>query len=171
MNTESVINFAGMNKHFGTAPDAADPALNHPFVKELILQLRAQDSHGVWDQKNDCDLIAPYVITREQRRKMPIIADPDERTLFRIELFYTAVGMSIEKHCGILAMPMMKMHHEGFGRLVLIAGRLVLVSRILRDAHRFGFETLEKLAEEGAKLVAAGVEMINAYPAVAEYND
>lgn len=171
MNTESAINFAGLNKHFGTAPDTNDPALQHPFVKELIMQLRAQDTHGVWDKKPDADLLAPYIITKEQRRKMPIIADPDERTLFRVELFYTAIGMLIEKRCGVLAMPMMKMHHEGFGRLVLIAGRLVLISRILRDVHRFGFESLEKLAAEGEKLTESGVEMIRAFPSVVEYNN
>jgi probable nitrogen fixation protein len=61
----------------------------------------------------------------------------------------------------------MKMHHEGFGRMVLIAGRLVVVSKQLRDVHRFGFDSLAKLAEEGDKLVAAGIETIRKYPEVA----
>jgi probable nitrogen fixation protein len=66
--------------------------------------------------------------------------------------------------------PMMKMHHEGFGRMVLIAGRLIVVNKQLRDVHRFGFPSLEKLAEEGEKLVASGVEMINRYAEVARYS-
>ena len=66
--------------------------------------------------------------------------------------------------------PMMKMSHEGFGRMVLIAGRLVVVNKQLRDVHRFGFPTMEKLAEEGEKLVNAGVEMITRYPDVANYS-
>jgi hypothetical protein len=37
----------------------------------------------------------------------------------------------------------------------------------LRDVHRFGFETLEKLSQEGAKLVDAAIEMIEKYPEVA----
>jgi probable nitrogen fixation protein len=56
------------------------------------------------------------------------------------------------------------MHHEGFGRLVLIARRLVVVNKHLRDVHRFGFESLARLEEEGGKLVDAGVEMIRKYP-------
>ena len=64
---------------------------------------------------------------------------------------------------------MMKMHHEGFGRLVLIAGRLVVVNKQLRDVHRFGFESLERLAEEGDKFVAQGIDMIETYPDVARY--
>jgi probable nitrogen fixation protein len=65
--------------------------------------------------------------------------------------------------------PMMKMHHEGFGRMILTAGRLVVVNKQLRDVHRFGFDNMGKLASEGEKLIAAGVEMIQKYPEVANY--
>lgn len=140
-----------------------------PFVQELVKQWRAQDTHGMWDGKDDEQLLAPYIITREQRRQMPIIGDPDPEILWRLELFYNAVGLSVERRTGIVATPMMKMHHEGFGRLVLIAGRLIVVNKHLRDVHRFGFESLDQLAAEGEKLVADGVAMIEAYPEVVNY--
>ena len=63
---------------------------------------------------------------------------------------------------------MMKMSHEGFGRVLLTMGKLVVLSKHLRDVHRFGFETLEKLAAEGDKHVAAALEAINTYPEVAK---
>lgn len=150
--------------------EAGRSALSSPFIQELVKQWRAQDLHGAWDKKRDEELLAPYIVTREQRRSMPIIADPDERMLHRIELFHNAVGMAIERRTGIPATPMIKMHHEGFGRLVLIAGRLIVVSRILRDVHRFGFESMEKMAAEGEKLVDAGVAMVNSFPDVVNYN-
>jgi probable nitrogen fixation protein len=59
------------------------------------------------------------------------------------------------------------MHHEGFGRVILTAGRLVVVSKVHRDLHRFGFDSLSVLAAEGAKQVAAGAEMIQKYSEVA----
>jgi probable nitrogen fixation protein len=139
------------------------------FVKELIKQWRAQDAHGAWDGKRDADLLAPYIITKEQRRELPIMGDPDPETLWRLELFYNAVGLAIERVTGVMVAPMMKMHHEGFGRLVLIAGRLIVINKHLRDVHRFGFESLAKLAAEGEKQVAAGTEMIQKYPEVAKY--
>ena len=148
---------------------ATAPAVESVFVKELIKQWRAQDAHGSWDGKSDLDLIEPYIITREMRREMPIMGDPDPDTLWRLELFYNAVGLAIERATGIMVQPMMKMHHEGFGRMVLIAGRLIVVNKNLRDVHRFGFDSLEKLAEEGAKLVTAGTEMIERFPEVARY--
>jgi probable nitrogen fixation protein len=84
-------------------------------------------------------------------------------------IFFNAVCLSIERAAGVMISPMLKMSHEGFGRMVLIGGRLIVVNKQLRDVHRFGFDTLEKLAEEGAKHVKAGIEMIEKYPDVANY--
>jgi probable nitrogen fixation protein len=147
----------------------AGTALEAPFVQELIKQWRAQDTHGMWDGKNDEQLLAPYVVTREERRQMPIIGDPDPELLWRLELFYNAVGLAIERRTSIVATPMMKMHHEGFGRMILMAGRLIVVNKHLRDVHRFGFESLDKLAAEGEKLVTDGIAMIEAFPDVVNY--
>lgn len=146
----------------------ADP-MDSLFIRELIKQWRAQDAHGAWDGKTDLYLLAPYIVTKQQRRELPIIGDPDPDTLWRLELFYNAIGLSIERATGIMVAPMMKMHHEGFGRMILIAGRLIVINKQLRDVHRFGFESLERLAEEGGKLVAQGIAMTAKYPDVARY--
>jgi probable nitrogen fixation protein len=143
--------------------------MEEPFVKELIRQWRAQDAYGAWDGKTDGDLLEPYILDKEKRREMPIIGDPDPETLWRLELFYNAVGLVIERETEIMVSPMMKIHHEGFGRLVLTAGRLIVINKQLRDVHRFGFDSLEKLAQEGDKLVASAVEMIRKFPEVANY--
>lgn len=147
---------------------APDP-IESPFIRELIKQWRAQDTHGAWDGKSNLQLLDPYILDKERRKQIPLMGDPDPETLWRLELFYNAVGLSIERATGIMVSPMMKMHHEGFGRMILTAGRLIVVNKQLRDVHRFGFDSLAKLAEEGGKLVAAGVEMINKYPEVAKY--
>jgi len=151
------------------APATAPAAIESLFIKELIKQWRAQDTHGSWEGKSDLKLLEPYIITKEQRREMPIIGDPDPEVLWRLELFFNAVGLAIERSTGVMVSPMMKMSHEGFGRQVLIAGRLIVVNKQLRDVHRFGFETLEKLAAEGEKYVAAGIDMVTQYKDVANY--
>lgn len=152
-----------------TATLSAADGIEAPFIQELIKQWRAQDAHGAWDRKSDRQLLDDYILDKERRRQMPIMGDPDPETLWRLELFYNAVGLLIERHTGVMVTPMMKMHHEGFGRMVLIAGRLIVVNKQLRDVHRFGFDNLGKLATEGDKLVAAATEMINRFPEVAHY--
>ena len=139
------------------------------FFRELVKQWRAQDSYGTWEKKSDMELLAPYVLDKEQRRAIPIIGDPDPEILWRVELFYNAVGLATERASGVMVSPMMKMSHEGFGRMVLIAGRLIVVNKQLRDVHRFGFPSMEKLAEEGDKLVAGALEMIEKFPEVARF--
>lgn len=145
---------------------ATDPA-ESIFIRELIKQWRAQDLHGAWDSKSDLDLLAPYILDREARRQIPLVGDPDPEILWRLELFYNAVGLAIERQTGVMVSPMMKMHHEGFGRMILTAGRLVVITKHLRDVHRFGFDSLTKLAAEGEKLIAAGIDMITRFPEVA----
>lgn len=139
-----------------------------PFLSELLSQMRAQDSYGHWDGKDDAEILAPFVIDKEARRAMPIIDDPDPDVLWRIELFYNAAGLAIERATGVIAAPMVKLHHEGFGRAVLISGRLVVFSKHHRDAHRFGFDTLGKLAEAGDRIVADAIALIDKHRDVAE---
>ncbi len=153
------------------APEAGsdEALLQDPFIRELIKQLRAQDTHGTWEGKSDAKLLEPFIVTAEQRRAMPIMGDPDPDTLWRLDLFHKAVGLAIERATGCMGAPMTKMSHEGFGRTVLTTGRLIVVNRYLRDVHRFGFASLAKLAEAGNKLVNEGVQMIEQYKEVATY--
>jgi probable nitrogen fixation protein len=140
-----------------------------PFLRQLVKVWRAQDTHGAWESKSDAQLLSEYIVTKEQRKAIPIIADPDPETIWRLELFYNAVGLSIEQASRVMVTPMLKMSHEGFGRIVLIGGRLIVVNKQLRDVHRFGFETFAKLAEEGEKQVKAGLDMIEQFPEAAKY--
>ncbi|WP_273120416.1 NifX-associated nitrogen fixation protein [Ferrovum myxofaciens] len=144
-------------------------AMESMFIKELVKQWRAQDSYGTWEKKSDEVLLDPYILDKEKRKTIPLMGDPDPETIWRLELFYNAIGMAIEQQTKVMVSPMMKMHHEGFGRMVLIAGRLIVVNKQLRDVHRFGFPSMEKLAEEGEKLVEAGVAMISQFPEVAKF--
>ena len=149
---------------------AADEAwLQDDFVRELVKQIRAQDTHGAWEGKSDARLLEPFIVTPEQRRALPIMGDPDPDTLWRLDLFHNAVGLSIERATKCMVSPMTKVSHEGFGRAVLTAGRLIVVNRYLRDVHRFGFASLAKLAEAGHKLVKEGTDLIEKYPEVAHY--
>ena len=139
-----------------------------PFVRTLVRVVRAEDTFGVWERKSDAEILADFIVTKEQRRQIPIIGDPDPDVLGRVEKFYIAVGLDIERATGRMASPMMKMSHEGFGRVILSVGRLVVISKSLRDVHRFGFESFDKLAEAGEKLVDDAKKWIDAYPAVAD---
>jgi probable nitrogen fixation protein len=138
-----------------------------PFLRQLAAVVRAEDSYGQWDGKSDAELLSEFVLTPDERRAIPIMGDPDPDVMWRLGKFYDAVGLMIEKETGCMASQMQKMSHEGFGRVVLIAGRLVVVSKHLRDVHRFGFPSWEKLGEAGERLVADAAAVIAAHPEAA----
>lgn len=138
-----------------------------PFLTALVSLLRAEDRYGVWENKPDEALLRPYVLTREDRKAIPIIGNPDPDTVERMELFYKTVLLQVDRAAGVMPTLMLKMSHEGFGRIALFAGRLVVIDRHVRDVHRFGFPSRAKLAEDGDKYVAEALKLIETYPEVA----
>ena len=144
-----------------------ETALAHPFVKCLAGLVRAEDRFGIWDKKPDAEMLADFIISKEKRKTIPILGDPDPDVLSRLEWFYAAVALQVEQRTGIMASPIMKMSHEGFGRMLVTAGRLVILNRYLRDVHRFGFASLSKMKDEADKILSVALERIGEYPAVA----
>jgi len=141
-----------------------------PFLRELVAQIRAHDMYGLWDGKPDSALLAPFVVDRERARAIPLIGDPDSQTLARVTQFYSAAALLIEKSSGILASPVLQISAEGFGRIVLICGRLVVVSKTVREVHRFGVASLSKLEADGEALVAEAMHCIEQFPDAAKAN-
>lgn len=140
-----------------------------PFLVELVRQLRAQDAYGHWAGKSDAEVLAPYVIDKAARKLMPIIDDPDPDVLWRLELFYNAVGIAVERQTGTVVSPVVNINHEGFGRVILTAGRLIVGNKYHRDVHRFGFDSLEALAAQGDKLVGEARALMQRFPDVVDY--
>ena len=144
----------------------ADP-LQRPFVKALVALVRAEDRYGAWEQRSDVELLGPFVVSREARKTIPIVGDPSAEVLARVEQFYKAVCTRIEQRSTLMASPVLALNHEGFGRLVVVVGKLVAFARTLRDVHRFGFEDLSTLEAEGEEFVEQAVQTIDAYAEVA----
>ncbi len=145
-----------------------DPNLETGFAVEMVRQMRAIDTYGTYDEWAIAKILAPFVLTREMRREIPVIGDPDEITLSRVKAFYNAIATMIEKECGIMAVPMINITHEGFGRVIITVGKLVVLDRTLRDVHRFGFPTLAKMKEDADKLLSGAVALVEKYDEVAK---
>ncbi|WP_027854800.1 NifX-associated nitrogen fixation protein [Marinobacterium litorale] len=139
-----------------------------PFVKQIVVQLRAMDSYGTYDTWSDEKVLDPMILTKERRREIPVVGDPDEVVVARVKAYYNAIAVRIEQECGLMAVPMMNLSHEGFGRALVMVGKLVVVDKALRDVHRFGFDSLEKLDAEGEKMVARATATIEKFRAAAE---
>jgi probable nitrogen fixation protein len=133
----------------------------------MVRQMRAIDSYGTFDTWSPEQILAPFILTKEQKREIPVIGDPDEIVLSRVKAFYNAIAALIEKECGLMAVPNINLTHEGFGRGLITVGKLVVMDRTLRDVHRFSFPTLSKMKDEADKLLSVALEIVGEYPKVA----
>lgn len=150
-----------------TTLESPDPLFETDFIREMLRQMRALDTYGVYDKKTPAELLAPFVLTKERKAQIPLVGDPDDMTLARIKAFYNAIAILIEKECGKMAVPLVHLSHEGFGRVLVTVGKLVALDRTLRDAHRFGFESLSKMKTEADKLLALAIEIVGQHAEVA----
>ena len=145
-----------------------NPMQTNPFIHQMIIQLRAVDTYGTYDTWNDEKVISPIILSKEKKREIPVVGDPDETVISRLKAYYNALATSIEKETGLMAVPVVNLTHEGFGRAFIVVGKLIVLDKTLRDVHRFGFSSLEKLTEDSNKLISKAVKMIEQYRAVAE---
>ena len=152
-----------------TAPvvQESDPILGTDFIREMVRQMRALDTYGVYNGQSPEKILDPFVLTRARRQEIPLVGDPDEETLARVKALYNAIAVLIEKECRLLAVPLIHLTHEGFGRALITVGKLVVMDKTLRDVHRFGFESLSKMKDEADKYLSVALERIGQYPQVA----
>ncbi len=144
-----------------------DPVLETDFAKEMVRQMRAVDTYGTYDNWPVSKILEPFVLTKEKKKEIPVVGDPDEIVMSRVKAFYNAISAMIEKECGLMAVPMMNLTHEGFGRSIITVGKLVVMDKTLRDVHRFGYPSLSKMKDEADKLLSVALEIIGQHPKVA----
>ncbi|BBL72057.1 NifX-associated nitrogen fixation protein [Methylogaea oryzae] len=146
---------------------ADDTELQSDIVAELVKQMRALDTYDTQKDWPDAQVIDPYVLTKERKQAIPIVGDPDEITMARVKAYYNALATLIEKRSGLMAVPVINLTHEGFGRAFIIVGKLIVADKTLRDVHRFGFASLAKLNEEAGKVLEKAQGLIGQFPEVA----
>ena len=144
-----------------------DPIMDSDFIKEMVRQMRAIDTYGTYDDWTIAKIMTPFVLTKEMKRDIPVIGDPDEIVMARVKAFYNAISSLIEKECRLMAVPMINLSHEGFGRVIITVGKLVVLDKTLRDVHRFGFPSLSKMKDEADKLLSVALEIIGKHSHVA----
>jgi len=134
------------------------------FIDTLIGQVRALDQFGTWANREDEEILKEkYVKSKEDLKNIPVIADIDEMQIQDIRLVYQAIALAFEKETGIMCSVVMEMSHEGFGRAVVIADKIVIVNKFFKDAHRFSFRTYEDLVKEGDKLLENAIKIYEEY--------
>ncbi|MGZ8928159.1 MAG: NifX-associated nitrogen fixation protein [Methylobacter sp.] len=144
-----------------------DSNLDADIVKDMVKQLRAIDTYDTYEGWSEAKIIDPLVLTRERKKNIPVVGDPDEITIARLKAYYNSLATLIEKKSGLMAAPIVHLSHEGFGRALIMVGKLIVVDKILRDTHRFGFSSLEDLRDKSDLIIEKALGLIEKYHAAA----
>ena len=147
--------------------DINDPILTSDFMLEMVKQMHAIDTYDTFEGMSNGEVLDPYVLTKERRKEIPVIGDPDEIVIARMKAYYNAISTLIEKECGLMAVPLLNLSYEGFGRVIITVGKLVVHDRSLRDVHRFGFKSLSHMKDEADKVLSIALELVGSYDKVA----
>ncbi len=146
------------------APAApSTPAAASEAIQTLALQIRIHDAFGTYQRWSNELLLKPYVLTREKKRSISLEGPVEPATIGRLQAFFRSVAYRIEMATGVMARLVLDLNDEGFGYALVVAGKLVVVNRSLRDAHRFGFASLEDLQAESDKLTAQGIATVERF--------
>lgn len=134
------------------------------FIETLTSQIRALDQFGTWAKKSDEEILSEkYVKTKEQLKNVPIIADIDEMQIKDIRLIFQSIALAFELKTSVMCSVVMEMSHEGFGRAVVLAEKIVVTNKFFKDAHRYSFRTYEDLIKEGGNMLKDALEIYETY--------
>ena len=134
------------------------------FIETLISQTRALDQFGTWAKKSDEEILSEkYVKSKEDMKNIPIIADIDEMQIQDIRLIFQSIALAFELKTGIMCSVVMEMSHEGFGRAVVLAEKIVVTNKFFKDAHRYSFRSYDALVSEGGKMLKDAIEIYQTY--------
>ena len=158
-----------------TAATSAPPQL---FLRDLVALLRAGDPYGRLDDVEPERLLRTFLTA--PTTAATVLAEPGEGSgacavdavsIERLRCFHQAVAAGVERSGHVLTAVAVDVNGEGFGRVLVIAGRLVLLAESQRDAGNFGFPSLAALAAAGERLVARALAALDRYPEVAGADD
>jgi len=134
------------------------------FIETLISQTRAMDQFGTWAKKSDEELLSEkYVKSKDDLKNIPIIADIDEMQIKDIRLIFQSIALGFELKTGVMCSVVMEMSHEGFGRAVVLAEKIVITNKFFKDAHRYSFRTYDALVSEGGKMLKDAIDIYNSF--------
>lgn len=136
------------------------------FLTDLAALVRADDPYGRFDRFTDEQLLKPFVVSGGIDLDEPTCT-LDPAVVANIRRFHQAVARGAERATGVMTSVTVDLDHEGFGTVLVTAGRLIALHVPMRDAGGFGFPSQSTLIARGEALAAQAAAVIDKYPEVA----
>ena len=132
-----------------TAPvvQESDPILGTDFIREMVRQMRALDTYGVYNGQSPEKILDPFVLTRARRQEIPLVGDPDEEIRKKaMQIAEKSIELAVDLGVRTVMIPGYDIY---FGESTIETKKYFLenVKKIAEIAERegilVGFETME----------------------------
>jgi probable nitrogen fixation protein len=79
-----------------------NPIFEADFIREMVRQMRAVDTYGIYNGWSAEKILDPFVLTKEKKAEIPLVGAPDEETISHVKCLYNAISVLIEKECKLI---------------------------------------------------------------------
>jgi probable nitrogen fixation protein len=135
----------------------------HPFLQELIKQIRDSDAVEDYCKWSDEFLINQLILSSNQRVVSPkkIISAPLNQVL--TSAFYKAIGATIERQTGHPTNTFINLRDRELSSAVICCGGVLVLSSLMWGYLSFGFLSLQQLIELAETNIADAVTKASQY--------
>lgn len=138
-------------------------------LKEVVNQVRNYDFYGAWAKKSDENILEQLFLSKpEKKSSVSLIGhcEVDPKAILKIHAYFKAIGVVLEKLSGLLTSVVINIDEEGNGIILIYAGRLILLNKVIRDANRFHFKSLEDMVSKAQRIIESSLELVDRYEQV-----
>ncbi|MEO1669213.1 MAG: DUF269 domain-containing protein [Cyanobacteria bacterium J06631_2] len=131
--------------------------IKHPFVQELIKQIRLADTLCQYRDWSDELLIEQLLVSldKEEHSNKNLNFDPLNQAI--VNAFYNALGLIIEKRAGHPTETYVHLRNKEFSTAVIFCGGVLVLYSLIWGYQSFSFLSLEDLIESAEKNICEAV--------------
>ena len=135
----------------------------HPFIQELIKQIRSADSFGQYSDWSDEQLIEQLIISSD--REVFYSKNPNFETLNQLltNAFYKAIGTIIESKTGYSTEIFVHLRNRELSSAVISCGGVLVLYSLIWGYRRLSFLSLSELIESAETNIRNAVTKASLY--------
>ena len=137
--------------------------LQHPFLQELIKQIRLADSFGQYDNWSDELLIEQLIISSERETCSAKNAKSETLNQLLTNAFYKAIGKIIESKTGHDTEIFVHLTSKEFSSAVISCGGVLVLNSLLWGYRSLSFFSISDLIESAETNIGNAINKASLY--------
>lgn len=152
-----------MSQAFTLAKPPQLSILSHPFLQELIQQIRLADTFGKYGDWSDELLINELIFSSNQDLVAANNLNLDPLKQLVTHAFYNAIGVTIERITGHSTETFVHLRNKEFSSAVIFCGGVLVVYSLIWGYKSVDFDSLQELIESGEENIQNAVLKASRY--------